>query len=162
MKFTKRKTNDEQTVLGELLELRFSPGYGDMAGGYHNEDLCRNENGQWVMICKDRTVFSDPTTVTTYAVSEEAVRDFISFIAEEKVLELVDRKESDLFITDYSPWSFTFVFRSTSEKDIRPKRYNITEYKEYSKGDRSLIQNMQQRFRAMRGEVLSETTEEDR
>ena len=157
-----RRTYDEQTELGELLEFRFSPGYGDMAGGYHNEDLSRDENGQWVIVSKDRTVFSDPTTVTTYAVSEEAVRDFISFIAEEKVLELVDRKESDLFITDYSPWSFTFVFRSTSEKDIRPKRFYITEYREYSKKDSSLIKAMEQRFRATRGEVLSETTEEDR
>lgn len=162
MKSTTRKTDEEQTELGELLEFSYSPGYSDMAGGYHNEDLHRDENGQWVIVSRDRPVFSNPTTIKTYAVSEEAVRDFLSFITEKKFLELQDREESDLFATDYSPWSFTFIFRSTSETDIRPKRFYITEYREYSKKDRSLIKAMEQRFRAMRGEVLSETTEEDR
>ncbi|MBR5995118.1 MAG: hypothetical protein IK026_00835 [Eubacteriaceae bacterium] len=162
MKSTTRKTDEEQTELGELLEFSYSPGYSDMAGGYHNEDLHRDENGQWVIISRDRPVFSDPTTIKTYAVTEEAVRDFLSFITEKKFLELQDREESDLFATDYSPWSFTFIFRSTSETDFRPKRYRITEYKEYSKNDRSLIQDTVKQFVAMYGELLSETTEDDR
>lgn len=154
----KRKKDAE---IGELLEFRFSPGYCDMAGGHHYENLHRDETGQWVIVSRNRNVFSDPASVMTYAVSEEAVREFVSFIAEKKVLELEDRKDSDLFITDYSPWSFTFVFSNPSEKSLRTKICTLAEYKMYSDEDRRLIDELEQRFLAMRGEIISETTEED-
>ena len=79
------RKREKDAEIGELLEFKFSPGYCDMAGGHHYENLHRDETGQWVIVSRNRNVFSDPASVMTYAVSEEAVREFVSFIAEKKV-----------------------------------------------------------------------------
>ena len=64
----------------KIRSISFSPGYGDMLGGYHSVSLEKNRDGKWTYVCNDREHYNAPTVVSTYAVSEEAVAQFEEFI----------------------------------------------------------------------------------
>ena len=57
----------------KLREFSYSPGYSDMRGAYHREFLKKNEKGEWVFVSEDCESINDPTIITTYGVSLEAV-----------------------------------------------------------------------------------------
>ncbi len=147
--------------LGKLIGFQFSPGYSDMEGGYHNESLEKNEDGEWVIVSRDRETHSEPETVTVYAVSEEALKDFEAFIIDNNIVKLERRKDSDLFMTDYSPWRYSITFDDSSVGGDGYKIYNIEEYTNYSNRDYDLIKKMSEKFKDLHGEVISQTTEGD-
>ena len=143
----------------KLIKVIFRPGYGDMLGGYHESVLKKDKDGSWIYVCSDRETHDDPTVTAVYAVSAEAVAEFEEFIKSENVLSLENRLESNLFATDYSPWSWRIDYDTTSFG--KPKRENcsLEEYRRYSGRDYELLRELKNRFTAMRGEKISETTE---
>ncbi len=144
-----------------LVRVRFSPGYGDMLGGYHSSSLEKDENGNWVFICRDREEHSSPTTVSVYAVSDEKAAEFEDFISKNKVTSLEKRLKSDLFATDYSPWSWTFDYETTSFGKVKRDDCRLEEYRRYSKKDMELLSELREKFNGLRGDKISETVEED-
>ena len=158
MLFGKNKKS-EPVELGELMWFNYSPGYGDMNGSSHSESLEKGEDGKWVIVKRDRNMFSDPMEVTTYAVSDEALKKFLDFVREKNVLELCEREDSNLFITDYSAWYYGFTFDESSIGGSRIKSYNISQYKEYTDEDYKLLKELDQQFADLHGEVISQSIE---
>ncbi len=144
---------------GDLRSFVYHPGYGDMDGGYHVNSLEKDERGEWMIISRNRDSFGEPDIVTVYAVSKEDVYSFETFLKEKKISSLVDRRDSDDFVTDYSPWYYSVTFDSPSEGESKRERYDIYEYKEYSDTDRKLIDELRTRFDGLKGRVISETVE---
>ena len=146
---------------GSLHSFTYSPGYCDMDGGSHHTELTKTENGEWNYITSNRSEHSEPMTVSTYAVSEQKVSEFETFIKESKFTALSKRPKSDVFVTDYSPWHFGIDFVSSASGKRSYERYNITEYKKYSDKDRGLMKEVLDRFHALKGALISEVTEND-
>ena len=59
-----------------LNRISYNPGYCDMLGERHSVSVRCDKSGNWTMSCSDRKVHSEPTTVTTYSVSEESIAQF--------------------------------------------------------------------------------------
>lgn len=149
-----------QTIAtGELLSFNYSPGYGDMNGEYHYESLQKDENGKWVIICRDREDHESPTVETTYAVKEADVLDFDEFLKKQNFAALSLRKKSDEFVTDYHPWGYSLDYDNTAIGGERRFYVQISEYYEYSDADNKLIKEVRERFRGLRGEQISVVTE---
>ena len=142
--------------------VRYSPGYGDMLGGYHGMTLGKDREGNWTFVSTDRETHDRPTVKTTYAVSAEAVARFEEFIITKKVLLLENRPKSDVFATDYSPWHWSFDYDKKSIGKLKREYCGFGEYQRYSKGDYPLLRELEERFLALRGEKISETVEERR
>ena len=139
----------------------YSPGYSDMLGGHHNMTLKKNENGEWVCICRDREDHSAPTVAATHEVSAGDVEQFFAFLAKKRVYSLEKRLQSTMFITDYSPWHFSIdykkrLFGKTAERSCYLKQYRI-----YTPHDRKILKELFERFTALCGNKISETSEED-
>ena len=145
-----------------LQGVRYSPGYGDMLGGYHGSTLRKDRDGNWTLVCADRETHDRPTVTATYAVSAEAVARFEEFVAAKKVLSLENRPKSDLFATDYSPWGWSFDYDKTSFGKVKREYCGFGEYQRYSKSDYQLLDELEKQFFALRGEKISETVEERR
>lgn len=160
MLFGKNKASSS-AELGELMWFNYSPGYSDMDGSSHSESLEKGKDGKWVIVKRDRSRFSEPMEVTTYAVSDEALEKFLKFVREKNVLELCDREDSDQFITDYSAWHYGFTFDESAIGGEMIESYDISQYKEYSDADRELLKELDQQFEALHGEVISQSTECD-
>ena len=147
---------------GDFYSFTDRPGYSDMDGGYHCCELKQTEAGDWIITDTDREEIGAPEIVTTYAASSEAVADFAAFLKEKKVLSLENRKDSDEFVTDYSSWSFSFVF--ITEQDGKKNRdgHTISQYKKYYDKDYETINEIRERFIALYGDMISkeEVTEE--
>ena len=157
-----RKPDGQKHIeVGTLLEFAYSPGYGDMNGASHYEKLCRNDGGEWIIISRNRESFDEPLIETTYAVSAEAAADFEAFLREKDIVSLSDRPDSTDFITDYSPWGYNLYFDNSSLGGNKRERYGIEEYKVYSERDCALLKELNQAFRDLRGDVLSEVGETD-
>ncbi|MCR5410135.1 MAG: hypothetical protein K6E90_04055 [Lachnospiraceae bacterium] len=154
-------TEDKIVEVGELTGFSYHPGYGDMDGAYHFQSLEKNEDGDWVIIVSDKDNFSEPLIIRTYEVSDEAFEDFESFIKENNILALSDRKDSDLFVTDYTPWYYSFSFDNTSVGGDSRESYSIEEYKEYSDKDQELLEKLDTRIKNLRGKMISEVEEKD-
>ncbi|MCR5651694.1 MAG: hypothetical protein K6F86_10995 [Lachnospiraceae bacterium] len=144
---------------GSLISFEYHPGYGDMSGAYHSESLAVDEKGNRIIVCRDCETFMEPVSVRTYAVTDDQFDVFESFIRERNILDLANRKDSDLFVTDYSPWEFVLVFDNSSVGGKAYETYHISEYKEYSGRDKELLKELSDRFHDLRGELLSETFE---
>ena len=145
----------------KINRVSYSPGYGDMLGGYHESTLKKDKDGGWIYICSDRETYDRPTVTTVYAVSAEAVAQFEEFINGQKVLLLEGRPQSDLFMTDYSPWSWNIDYDTTAFGKTKREYCGFGEYKRYSADDYALLKELEERFTAMRGEKISETVEEN-
>ena len=144
-----------------LNSVRYSPGYCDMRGEYHERLLRKNADDSWIMIFRDREYYEKPTIETVYEVSKEAVAGFESFLSENKVPSLVKRRESRDFMTDYSPFCFDFEYIEIINGKTKTVYSSITEYKEYSKRDFELLAALRERFLALKGRKISETQEEN-
>ena len=141
----------------KLISFSYSPGYGDMLGGYHSAELRREKDGRWTFVCRDRETHCDPEIRTVYAVSADDAEQFGRFIEKKRILSLGNRPKSDLFVTDYSPWRYTVDAEVTSFGKTKSEYVNIDEYKKYSKKDYSLLSELREKFYALRGEKFSES-----
>ena len=144
----------------ELRSVIYSPGYCDMLGGYHRVSLEKDGDGNWAYVCSSSEERSEPTVVCTYAVTEDAVKRFAGFITEKRVASLEKRRKSDMFATDYSPWSWSINYDTVSFGKTKRNHCSIGEYKKYSDSDHKLLEELRERFFALRGEKLSERTED--
>lgn len=154
-----KKKGNQTIKLGSLLEMDYTPGYGDMNGESHREYLDQDKEGKWTIVSRDRDDHESPWTITTYAVSDEALLEFEAFLKEKNVPALANRKDSEDFVTDYTAWNFVFYFDNTSVGGEKRVRYSIEEYKVYSDSDEALLKELRERFKALHGEILSQETE---
>ena len=138
----------------DLAEFDYKPGCEDMAGEYHVNYL-RCKDGEWTIRSIDREPDTREETTTVYAVDTAAVAEFEAFINENEIYKLADRKETDMFITDYTPWSYTIVFGKVGSR----KTYRFGEYLDYTEKDRELIKELRDRFNALKGKKISEKKE---
>ena len=93
---------------------------------------------------------------TVYKVSAEAVEQLEEFISEKKIISLKDRPKSDLFVTDYSPWRWSIDYETTSFGKPKLHCCSIDEFKEYSNSDSALLDDLYERFTALRDEKAAE------
>ena len=128
----KRKNNEpaEAIETGELIEFSHYPGYSDMDGGYHGETLKKDDSGEWIVECYDKKNIDEPEITTVYAVNAKDEQDFEAFLKEKNVASLANRADSDLFATDYSPWSYTLVFANPLPEDRKRIIVSFGQYKE--------------------------------
>ena len=143
-----------------ILRVDYSPGYGDMRGQYHAVSLRKDKNGSWTCVSRDREDHRAPTVTAVCAVSDEAAEQFLAFIEKEDILSLQNRRKSDLFASDYSPWSWNIDYEAESFGKSKKCSCSIEEYKEYSGKDRELLKELRRRFTALPGEKISEAAEE--
>ena len=80
-------------------------------------------------------------------------------LLKKKIISLENRRDSDIFATDYSPWSWYIDYETTSFGKTKTGYCSIKEYKEYSTRDFELLKELRERFSALKGEKLSETIE---
>ncbi len=142
---TGTNTGSESAQVINLAEFDYQPGCNDMAGEYHVNYL-RCKDGEWTIRSIDRTPDTREETTTVYAVDTADVAALEAFINENKIYKLADRNENDLFITDYTPWSYTIVFGKVGSR----KTYRFGEYQDYSEEDRELIKELRDRFLALK------------
>ncbi|MCR4649849.1 MAG: hypothetical protein K5776_12310, partial [Lachnospiraceae bacterium] len=152
---------DKKIQLGEFKEFNYSPGYGDMNGGYHYMTLCHDDQSGWYVECTDREEFDLPTVVTVYSVTDEEAASFERFIRESEIVGLQDRKDSDDFVTDYHSWSYTFIFDNTSVGGEKRAYYSFGQYQKYSDRDYELIKELDEKFEDLLKVKVSESIEED-
>lgn len=146
---------------GHLSSFRYSPGYCDMRGESHQCELKKNDDGAWVFISRDRDCHSDPFSVMTYSVSPESASVFEEYIKKINFISLSKRLKSSDFVTDYSPWHFTVVFDCSEIGGSSYDDYGISQYRIYSPMDQKLLREVKEKFYALKGELISETTEDD-
>lgn len=146
---------------GHLSSFRYSPGYCDMRGESHQCELKKNDDGAWVFISRDRDCHSDPFSVMTYSVSPESASVFEEYIKKINFISLSKRLKSSDFVTDYSPWHFTVVFDCSEIGGSSYDDYGISQYRIYSPMDQKLLKEVKEKFYALKGELISETTEDD-
>lgn len=155
------KASEGFEMYGDLKEFRYRPGYSDMDGGYHSEQLYKGDDGKWIIEVRDKNSMSDPTVVTKYFVGFDSETYFEAYLKENKIPSLEKRNDSDDVVTDYSPWSYTIVFEKQTESGVEIQEYNLYEFKEYSDDDRSLIKAMKGLYNNLKSNKISEETVED-
>ena len=143
-----------------LHRLSYSPGYGDMLGQYESSTLRKTPDGGWTLACTRREHHDLPKVTATYAVDQRAVAELAAYIVENGILSLEKRPQSNLFVTDYHPWGWYMDYDATTFGKRERKYWRIEEYQRYSSRDYKLLNELRRRFEALRGEKLSETTEE--
>ena len=163
--FGREKSEEKEAVekieAGALTEAAYSPGYSDMNGASHRTVLSKNDAGEWVVTCRDRDDIEEPVTERVYAVDPAAVEAFSDFVKEKNVLDLVNREEGHEFCEDYSEWGYSFRFDNTAIGGKNHVYFRFGEYRVYSAADRELLKELDARFEELRGELLSETIDED-
>ena len=65
-----------------------------------------------------------------------------------------------MFATDYSPWNWSIDCETTSFGKTKREYCSFGEYKRYSGRDYDLLNELEKRFTALRGEKLSEASED--
>lgn len=143
-----------------LHRLSYSPGYGDMLGQYESSTLEKTPDGGWTLACTRRERHDLPKVTATYAVDYRAVAELTTFMAEKKIISLENRLKSNRFVTDYHPWSWSVDYDATAFGKTERKYCCIEENKHYSARDYEILNELRERFEALRGEKISETTEE--
>ena len=143
-----------------LHRLSYSPGYGDMLGQYESSTLRKTPDGGWTLACTRRERHDLPKVTATYAVDHRAVAELAAYIVENRILSLEKRPQSNLFVTDYHPWCWHMDYDATTFGKRERKYWRIEEHQLYSTRDYKLLNELRRRFEALRGEKLSEATEE--
>ena len=154
-------TTTATTYEGSLDNFSYRPGYSDMDGAYHHEYLKQDEAGNWIIESNDRKEIGEPTIVTTYVVDTAALAEFEAFLKEKKVLSFEKRKDSDDFMTDYSPWSISFTFIVENNGKSERETHSIPQYKKYYDVDYKIIKEITERFKNLHGDVISTVEEKD-
>lgn len=137
-----------------------SPGYGDMRGEYHEAKLIKDKDGNWTYVRRDREDHRAPTVTAVYKADEKEAERLFEFISETNLLSLENRPESNLFVTDYSPWSWSIVYEQAPFGKAR-LYCTIREYRRYSERDYGLLNALSEKFAALCGEEISRTAEEN-
>ncbi len=145
-----------------LRKMSYSPGYSDMLGGYHGSQLKKDEHGDWIFVRTDREQHNLPDNVTVYEVTAGAAAELEAFIASarHRISALSRRPKSDLFATDYSPWSCSLEYDTVSFGKPRRAAVGFSEFRKYSGRDRALIRELIQKFNDLPGRMISGETEE--
>ena len=146
---------------GKLASFSYSPGYSDMRGAYHRDSLERSDDGEWIFVSRSREYHSAPVIVSTYAVDKEKAALIESFIKDRNVISLKKRLDSKEFACDYSPWNFCIVFDCSAAGGSSYDDYSISQYKIYTPKDRDLLNELKEKFYDLKGDLISETEEED-
>ena len=157
----KPATSNPPVAVGEFKGFDYTPGYSDMDGASIHESLMKNENGEWIIERRARSDYESPMIVTTYLVKDEDVQDFADFIKDKNICGLEDRPDSDLFITDYTAWSYGIEFDNSSIGGDAWQYYSIDEYKEYSDEDEALLDALDQKFEDLHYNMISQIEEEE-
>ena len=77
-----------------------------------------------------------------------------------EILSLENRPKSDMFANDYSPWSWSIDYETTSFGKAKRENCSIEEYRRYSSRDYDMLKELRKRFESLHGEKISETEEE--
>lgn len=153
------KNSADTSWAGDLVKFQYHPGYSDMNGGHHYQTLAQRD-GEWIIECCDQEELGEPEITTIYSVSEEDVQAFGDFLKEKHVDKLMNREDSDDFVTDYSAWSYSISFVDpTGQSKYIEVRFD--QYKEYSDKDYKLIEEIYQRFESLKTNMVSQTEEYD-
>jgi hypothetical protein len=153
------ESSKDTSWAGDLVMFQYHPGYSDMNGGHHYETLGKRD-GEWIIECCDQEELGEPEITTIYSVSEEDVQAFGDFLKEKHVDKLMNREDSDDFVTDYSAWSYSISFVDpTGQSKYIEVRFD--QYKEYSDKDYKLIEEIYQRFESLKTNMVSQTEEYD-
>ncbi|MCR5694860.1 MAG: hypothetical protein K6G89_07835 [Clostridia bacterium] len=145
----------------KLRKFYFSPGYGDMLGGCHSKTVRMNKTGEWVFEVSEREDHRSPTILTTYEVLPDKLSGLEAFIEKKGILSLEKRPKSNVFITDYSPWSYGIEYTKTSFGKTTRCYCSFSQYRKYSPHDYDLMEELRGRFEALRGEKIAEIIEKD-
>ena len=140
---------------GTLIEFNHNPGYGDECGALHDECLRKNDSGEWTIECRDLEYIGEPMVITTYEVSSDDVLAFETFVKESGILDLQNRSDSDEFMTDYRPWNYSMCFNTNATEGSKREYFSFSQYLKYSDADRALIKELNARFEALRGKIIS-------
>lgn len=151
--------NTKYNEVGNLISFSYSPGYSDMNGASHVETLKYDDSLGWVYVEEDRESIEELTYVVIYSVDPNDVDKFEQFIKESGFLELEKRPEVDAYVLDYSPWNYRVIFDNSSFGGSRREGYHISEYQEYKKADKKLIDKTDMMFHSLKGEKISEAIE---
>ena len=144
---------------GNLVMFQYHPGYNDMNGGYHYQFLA-SKNGEWFIECYDQEMIGEPEVTIVYSVSEDDVEAFGNYLKAIHVDQLMEREDSNDFITDYSAWSYSITFvNPTGESKYIEIRFD--QYKEYSDEDYKLMKEIDKRFDALKKNEVSRTENSD-
>jgi len=160
-RFIKKRSEANMKEI-KILGIIYSPGYGDMLGEYHEVTLRKDKDGNWTYVCSDREFHDKPTVTTAYSVSAEAVAQFEKFINDNNVISLEERPKSDMFATDYSPWSWSINYEITSFGKTKREYCSFGEYRRYSRRDYDSLKELEKRFISLRGEMLFMHTTDDK
>lgn len=157
-------TPDPEIPVGELLTMWYRPGYSDMNGGFHKEVLRKatseeDADGGWVIECSDKEDLGSPTIDCVYSVPADRLLSFESFLKDSNLVALGNRADSTDFVTDYSPWSYSFTFDNSSVGGNKTESYYLYQYKEYSDADRELLAKLGEEYKGLFGELIRKTEE---
>jgi len=64
-------------------------------------------------------------------------------------------------MTDYRPWNYTFTFDESAADGSKREYYSFSQYLMYSDKDYALIKELEERFKALQGKVISTRKEKD-
>ncbi len=146
-------TNDTKySEVGDLISFSYSPGYSDMNGASHIETLKFDDSLGWIYVEEDRESIEEETMVTTYSVKPDDVVKFEQFLKESGFLELEKRPEVDAYVLDYSPWSYRITIDNSAFGGSKRESYYISEYQDFTKKDKKLIDKTHTMFCSLRGE----------
>ena len=148
----------EEDLSIELMSIDYHPGYGDMNGESHYNSLMKDASGQWIIESSDCEDHSSPMVITDYGLTEEDITGLELFIQSAEFDTMQNRPDSDLFITDYSSWSFTINYKDLNTGDVISVR--LEEYKEYTDEDYALIKEFFKRFNGLKNNVISQYEEQ--
>ena len=143
-----------------ICKISYRPGYSDMMGGYHEVILNNDTDKGLTYVCRDRQDHMSPNITTVYAVSDESFKELEDFIFKNNIMTLEDRPKSNMFATDYSPWSWSIDYETKCFGEVKKGYCRIEEYKMYRNNDFDLLNELRGIFVSLRGEKISETTEE--
>lgn len=148
---TEQESGSKKKLPGSLVRFSYSPGYGDMTGEHHREEIYLDEQDGLVYVVTDREYHSAPEVKTIYAFDEDGIQKLEDLIAEYDLCALEKRRDRDLFVTDYSPWSFSFTFEKKSGK----RTYvSFGEHKKYKDADYEHMNAFMETARGLRGEII--------
>lgn len=153
-----RNGANETAEHGPLLGFTYSPGYSDMEGGYHYESLECTDAGNYVLITHDQDSFDAPEIITTYAVTEVQWQEFCDYLLENDVADMSNRRDTDDFALDWSPWHYTVIYDDSAYDGTGYDTYGFGQYKAYSDHDYDVMKELDRMLKDMKQNMISQET----